>query len=323
MTACPARRSGGIERVRFLVLGSAAGGGLPQWNCLCANCRLAYARDKRLTLRSQCSVAVSANGVDWVLLSATPDLRQQIIDNPELHPRFAPRHTPIRGVFAPNGDVDNIAGLLVMREMQPFTLWATRSVMANTTGGVFGVLNAELVQRRIVALEEAVDTGLGFTITPFVTPGKIPLYLESANEAEIELGAEGDGTVGLEISDGRGRAYYMPSCARMTDALRQRLQGADLVFFDGTAFDDDEMIQQGLGPKTAWRMGHMAMNGERGSIRALADVEIARRVFVHINNSNPALRCDSRERAQVEAAGWTIGHDGMSVDIGAFAEAQA
>jgi pyrroloquinoline quinone biosynthesis protein B len=300
--------------VQFLVLGSAAGGGLPQWNCLCANCRLAYERDGRLTARSQCSVAASADGENWVVLSATPDLRQQIFDNPALHPKIAPRHSPIKGVFAPNGDVDNIAGLLVMREMQPFTLWATPSVMAHTTGGVFGVLNAGLVKRQTVKLEEPIDTGLGFTITPFVTPGKIPLYMESANEAEIELGAESDATVGLEIREGDHRYYYMPSCARMTDALRKRLRGADLVFFDGTAFDDDEMIQQGLGPKTAWRMGHMAMNGERGTISALADLEIKRRIFVHINNSNPALRCDSGERAQVEAAGWEIGHDGLLID---------
>jgi pyrroloquinoline quinone biosynthesis protein B len=300
--------------VQFLVLGSAAGGGLPQWNCLCANCCLAYERDGRLTARSQCSVAASADGDNWVVLSATPDLRQQIFDNPALHPKIAPRHSPIKGVFAPNGDVDNIAGLLVMREMQPFTLWATPSVMAHTTGGVFGVLNAGLVKRQTVKLEEPIDTGLGFTITPFVTPGKIPLYMESANEAEIELGAESDATVGLEIREGDHRYYYMPSCARMTDSLRKRLRGADLVFFDGTAFDDDEMIQQGLGPKTAWRMGHMAMNGERGTISALADLEIKRRIFVHINNSNPALRCDSSERAQVEAAGWEIGHDGLLID---------
>ena len=121
-----------VDHVKFLVLGSAAGGGLPQWNCLCENCRLAYARDSRITQRSQCSVAVSADGENWVVLSATPDLRQQIIANPALHPKIAPRHSPIKAVFAPNGDVDNIAGLLVMREMQPFTLWATKSVMANT-----------------------------------------------------------------------------------------------------------------------------------------------------------------------------------------------
>jgi pyrroloquinoline quinone biosynthesis protein B len=306
--------------VKFLVLGAAAGGGLPQWNCLCENCRLAFARDGRIAQRTQASVAASADGENWVVLSATPDLRQQIIANPELHPKVAPRHSPIKGVFAPNGDVDNIAGLLVLREAQPFTLWATKSIMANTLGGVFGVLNPEFVKRETVELEQEVDTGLGFSITPFVAPGKIPLYLESKNEAEIELGAEGDTTVGLEIRQGGLRCYYMPSCARMTDKLRERLRGADLVFFDGTTFEDDEMIRLGLLPKTAWRMGHMAMNGEKGTIAALAGLDIKRRIFIHINNSNPALRHDSPERAQAEAAGWEIGHDGLRVDI---AEARA
>ncbi len=300
--------------MQFLVLGSAAGGGLPQWNCLCENCRLAYQRDGRLTARTQCSVAVSGDGENWIVLSATPDLRQQIIANPALHPKIAPRHSPIKAVFAPNGDIDNIAGLLVMREMQPFTLYATRSVMAQTQGGVFGVLNADVVKRQVIALDETVDTGMGFTITAFVTPGKIPLYMESPNEAEIELAAEGEYTVGVEIRQGDRRFYYIPSCARMTDALRKRLEGAEILFFDGTTFEDDEMIRQGLLPKTAWRMGHMAMNGERGALRALADIDIRQRVFIHINNSNPALRHDSAERAQVEAAGWRIGHDGLLID---------
>ena len=300
--------------MQFLILGSAAGGGLPQWNCLCANCRLAYERDGRIAARTQCSVAVSGDGENWIVLSATPDLRQQIIANPALHPKIAPRHSPIKAVFAPNGDIDNIAGLLVMREMQPFTIYATPSVMAYTQGGVFGVLNPDVVKRQTVALNETIDTGFGFTITPFITPGKIPLYLESANEAEIELAAEGENTVGVEIRQGDRRFYYMPSCARMTDAVRSRLGGAEIVFFDGTTFENDEMIRQGLMPKTASRMGHMAMNGEQGSLRALADIDIKRRIFVHINNSNPALRHDSTERAQVEAAGWEIGYDGQFID---------
>jgi pyrroloquinoline quinone biosynthesis protein B len=302
--------------MRFLVLGSAAGGGLPQWNCLCENCRLAYANSPRIQRRAQASLAASADGENWMILSATPDLRQQIVDNPQLHPSTAPRQSPIKAVFAPNGDIDNIAGLLVMREMQPFTLFATEAVMAHTRGGVFGVLNADLVARRTVKLEERIDTGLGFFITPFATPGKAPLYMESPDEAEIELGAEGENTVGLEIGEGGRRFYYMPSCARMTDALRKRLDGADMVFFDGTTFEDDEMIRLGLSRKTAWRMGHMAMNGAKGSIRELSGLAIGRRIFIHINNSNPALLRDSPERAQVEAAGWEISFDGMAIDAG-------
>jgi pyrroloquinoline quinone biosynthesis protein B len=299
--------------MRFLVLGSAAGGGLPQWNCLCENCRLAYAGSPRIKRRSQASLAVSADGENWMVLSATPDLRQQIIDNPALHPR-ALRHSPVKAVFAPNGDIDNIAGLLVLREMQPFTFFATQAVMAHTRAGVFGVLNPDLVARRTVKLEERVETGLGFAVTPFVTPGKTPLYMEAAEEADIELGAEGEDTVGLEIEQDGRRFYYMPSCARMTHALRKRLDGAEIVFFDGTTFEDDEMIRLGLSRKTAWRMGHMAMNGLKGSMRELDGLAIRRRIYIHINNSNPALLCDSPERARVEAAGWEISFDGMAID---------
>lgn len=300
--------------MHFIVLGSAAGGGLPQWNCGCENCRLAWASDPRISRRTQASLAVSADGENWVLLGASPDLRQQILDTPALHPKRAPRHSPIRGVFAPNGDVDNIAGLLVMREMQPFTLWATAATLSHLSGGVFGVLNPSVVQRQAVALEECVDAGAGFTLTPFAAPGKVPLYLEQDQAGVLELGAEGETTVGLEIVEAGRRFYYLSSCARVTDRLRRRLDGADIVFFDGTTFEDDEMIRQGLSQKTAWRIGHMAMNGPQGSMAALAQVEIGRRIYVHINNSNPALRCDSAERSAVEAAGWEIAFDGMEIE---------
>jgi pyrroloquinoline quinone biosynthesis protein B len=303
--------------VRFLVLGSAAGGGFPQWNCLCPNCRLAWERDPRAERRSQASVAVSRDGERWVVLGATPDLRQQILDAPALHPRRAPRHTPIHGVFLPNGDIDNIAGLLVMREMQPFTIWGSQATLAHVRGGVFAVVDEKLCPRVPVTLETPLDTGLGFTITPFAVPGKIPLYMEPPEESELALGVEGETTLGLEISDGAARAYFIPSCARMTEALRERLEGADLLLFDGTTYEDDEMIRLGLSPKSAWRMGHMAMNGAKGSLEALAGVHIGRKVFIHINNSNPVLCRDSEPRARVEASGWTVAHDGLALDLGA------
>jgi pyrroloquinoline quinone biosynthesis protein B len=297
--------------VRYLVLGSAAGGGFPQWNCLCPNCRLAWERDPRVERRSQASLAVSRDGERWVLLGATPDLRQQILDAPALHPRKAPRHTPIHGVFLPNGDIDNIAGLMVMREMQPFPIWGSEATLAHVRGGVFAVVDEKLCPRIPIALDVPLDTGLGFTLTPFAVPGKIPLYKE--HEADLALGIEGETTLGLEISDGASRAFFIPSCARMTDALRARLQGADLLLFDGTTYEDDEMIRLGLSPKTAWRMGHMAMNGPRGSLEALAGVGIGRKVYIHINNSNPALFRGSEARARVEAAGWTLAHDGLEL----------
>ena len=296
--------------MRFLVLGSAAGGGFPQWNCLCPNCRLAWERDPRVERRTQASLAVSLDGDRWVVLGACPDLRQQILDAPALHPRRAPRHSPIRGVFLPNGDIDNIAGLLVMREMQPFTIWGSEATLAHVRSGVFAALDEKLCPRAPVTLDAPLDTGLGYTITPFAVPGKIPLYMEPPDESELGLGVEGETTLGLEISDGMSRAYYIPSCARMTNGLRARLEGADLLFFDGTTYDDDEMIRLGLSPKTAWRMGHMAM---RASVEALAELKIGRKIFIHINNSNPVLCRGSEERSRVEAAGWTLAHDGLAL----------
>jgi pyrroloquinoline quinone biosynthesis protein B len=170
-----------------------------------------------------------------------------------------------------------------------------------------------------VGLGEMLDTGAGFTITPFSVPGKIPLYLEPPDESQLALGIEGETTVGLEVRGGGRRAYFVPSCARVTPDFKARLEGADVLFFDGTTYEDDEMIRLGLSPKTAWRMGHIAMNGAKGSVAALADVRVGRRFFIHINNSNPILCRGSAERQHVEAAGWEVTHDGMSLELGARA----
>ena len=302
--------------MRFLVLGSAAGGGFPQWNCLCPNCRLAWERDARTERRSQASLAVSIDGERWVLLGASPDLRQQILETPALHPQRAPRHSPIHGVFLPNGDVDNIAGLLTLREMQAFTIWGSEATLAQVRGGVFAAVDERFAPRVAVKLGETLDTGAGFTITPFSVPGKIPLYLEPPDESQLDLGIEGETTVGLEIVGGGRRAYFVPSCARVTPALKARLEGADVLFFDGTTYEDDEMIRLGLSPKTAWRMGHIAMNGAKGSLAALDGVKVERRLYIHINNSNPVLCAGSPERRNVEAAGWEVSHDGLSLDLG-------
>ncbi len=256
------------------------------------------------------------DGDRWVLLGASPDLRQQILETPALHPRHAPRHSPIHGVFLPNGDVDNIAGLLTLREMQAFTIWGSEATLSQVRGGVFAAVDERFAPRVTVKLGEALDTGAGLTITPFSVPGKIPLYLEPPDESKLDLGVEGETTVGLEIVGGGFRAYYVPSCARVTAALKTRLEGADVLFFDGTTYEDDEMLRLGLSPKTAWRMGHIAMNGPRGSLAALDGVKVGRRFYIHINNSNPVLCGGSAERQHVEAAGWEVTHDGLSLDLG-------
>lgn len=297
--------------MRILVLGSAAGGGFPQWNCSCPVCRLAWSGDKRVRPRSQSSLAVTADGVRWLLLNASPDLRQQIIASPDLHPHGPSRHSPISAVFVTNADVDHLAGLLTLREQQGFVLFGSRATLDQVAAtSLFGVLNKDLVRTRPIELEQPVDTGLGLTVRPFAVPGKVPLYLE---DADLVVGAETDSTIGLEISDGARRFFYVPGCAEINERVERRLRGAEVLFFDGTTFTDDEMVALGLSSKTAWRMGHVSMSGDKGSVARLADSGIARKIYIHINNTNPVLVEDSTERGEVERAGWEVAFDGMEV----------
>jgi pyrroloquinoline quinone biosynthesis protein B len=299
--------------LRALVLGAAAGGGLPQWNCR-AQCS-ASVWQGRLAPATQSSLAVSTDNDGWVLLNASPDLRAQILATRQLQPRryarSGLRNTPIKGVVLTNGDVDHIAGLLTMREKQPFTLWMTPAIAAVLDANpVFEVLDRTVVERRTIALGQSFQPADGLTISLFPVPGKIALYLEGET---VETDLMGEQTVGVEISDGESSAFYIPGCARMVPELARRLRDAPLVFFDGTVFDDDEMISAGVGQKTGRRMGHMAMAGPEGSLAAFAGLGVGRKIYVHMNNTNPVWLPDGRERAEVEAAGWEVAHDGMEV----------
>ncbi|MDB5646596.1 MBL fold metallo-hydrolase, partial [Methylobacterium sp.] len=161
-------------------------------------------------------------------------------------------------------------------------------------------------------LDRAFEPVPGLTVTLFSVPGKVPLWLE---DETMEIGAETETTVGAMIEAGGRRVAYIPGCARVTDGLKDRIAGVDALLFDGTVLLDDDMIRAGVGTKTGWRMGHVPMTGDGGSIAALADVAIGRRVFVHINNTNPVLVEDSEERRQVEASGWTVAHDGLTLHL--------
>ncbi|MGH6676908.1 MAG: MBL fold metallo-hydrolase, partial [Xanthobacteraceae bacterium] len=161
--------------MRIIVLGSAAGGGFPQWNCLCPVCRLAWEGDRRVKPATQSSLAVSGNGERWLLLNASPDLRQQILATPQLQPHGKSRGSPIAAVFLTSGDVDHVAGLLTLREQQSFTIFGSKATLADVSGGVFGVLNKELVHLKRVIPDEPVETGIGLSVTPFSVPGKVPL----------------------------------------------------------------------------------------------------------------------------------------------------
>ncbi len=299
--------------MKIIVLGSAAGGGVPQWNCGCAICALARAGDPRVASRTQSSLAVSADGESWLLVNASPDARQQITATAELHPRSAARHSPIAAVLLTNGDVDHVAGLLTLRESQPFRLYATAGVRtAVEDNRIFSVCAPDVVPRSTVAPGEPFQPLPGLTVEMFAVPGKVALWLE---DETLRIGTETDSTVGLKITAGGRRLMYVPGCAAVTDALREMLRGADAVLFDGTMWTDAEMVDAGLGTKTARRMGHVPLSGDGGSIAALDGLPIGRRVLVHINNTNPVLVGGSRERLAAEAAGWEIGYDGMRITL--------
>ncbi len=303
------------------ILGSAAGGGFPQWNCNGPQSAAVRQGDARFRPRTQSSLAVSADGSSWVLLNASPDLRQQINDTPLLWPRpdGGLRNSPIKAAVLTNGDVDHIIGLINLREAQPFTIYASDRVLATlASNSVFDVLAKTKVPRvaltlgRLQSLAGA-GVDLGIAVEPFAVPGKVALYLEKSGEPGF--GSQAGDTIGLRVICLRsGRAFfYIPGCAAVDATLADRLRGADLVFFDGTLYDDDEMIRQGLLDKTGARMGHISIGGTQGSMAAFAPLGVRRRIYVHINNSNPVLDEQSAERRAAEAAGWEIGYDGMEV----------
>ncbi|MER9938458.1 pyrroloquinoline quinone biosynthesis protein PqqB [Mesorhizobium sp. M0088] len=308
------------------IIGSAAGGGFPQWNCNYRLSRAARTGMAGVHSRTQSSVAASADGFGWVLFNASPDIRQQIAATPELQPTGdAPlRSTPIRAVVLTNADVDHIAGLLSLRERQPFAIYATAQVLATLeANSIFNVLDPALVPRRILppakelAICDAEGRETGLLIEPFPVPGKIALYLEDRDHPDANFNSDAGDTIGVRIAGigSRDSVFYIPGCARIDAALRARLADAACLLFDGTVYTDDEMIVAGVGQKTGARMGHLAISGESGSIAGLADVRVGRRVFVHINNTNPILDENSAEHAAVKAAGWEIASDGMEMEF--------
>ncbi|NKB37056.1 MAG: pyrroloquinoline quinone biosynthesis protein PqqB [Gammaproteobacteria bacterium] len=309
--------------MKIRVLGAAAGGGFPQWNCNHPNSRRARQNDSAASQRTQSSIAVSGDGEDWFLFNASPDLRQQIKENDILHPKKDLRHSPIQGAVLTNADVDHVAGLLNLRESQPLRLYATQRVLdVLQANSIFNVLNPKFVSREAVVLDKAQElikpdgSSMGIEVTPFAIPGKVALWLEDASKGD-NFGSVEEDTIALEVEDiqSGARFYYMPACATMTEELAARIHGADMVFFDGTLWVDDEMIREGVGIKTGQRMGHMSVSGEKGTLARLAELEIKRKIFIHINTTNPILLDDSKERQIVEAAGWEVSFDGMQIDI--------
>jgi pyrroloquinoline quinone biosynthesis protein B len=308
--------------MKILVLGAAAGGGFPQWNSNDAVAHRARRGDPAVRPQTQSSIAVTADSKRWVLFNASPDLRQQINDNAALQPQPGNglRASPLSAVVLTNADVDHVAGLLSLRESHPLSIYGHARVLdVLARNSIFNVLNPAFVKRRALPLEawepirDREGHDLGVAVRAFAVPGKVALWLEDAQAPDLGT-AEGD-TLGLEISGGGQSFFYIPGCAAVTPALAKRLTGVGLVFFDGTLWRDDEMIVAGVGTKTGQRMGHVSCSGPGGVIAAFRGLRPGRKLFIHINNTNPLLVEGSSERRMALTEGWETAYDGMEIAL--------
>jgi pyrroloquinoline quinone biosynthesis protein B len=304
------------------ILGSAAGGGFPQWNCNCRNCESLRAGTFAGKSRTQTQVAIRSDDCAWFLLNASPDLRLQVEATPALHPRNAGRHSPISGVLLTSGDIDQIAGLLSLRELQPFRIYCTPSIrrILQEDNSMFAMLNrvpdqvswTEIGCDGSFPLLNAAGSDSGITCTPFSLGSRYPAYVSHERIASLK---PEEALLGAILTSSGKRLAYMPAVPVVTDSLLQRLAEADLLLFDGTFWSDDELIRvQGSG-STAREMGHVPISGEEGSLRKLAGLRGPRKVFVHVNNTNPVLNGSGPQYEEVRAAGWEVAEDGWSFDL--------
>jgi pyrroloquinoline quinone biosynthesis protein B len=306
--------------MRIRLLGTAAGGGVPQWNCNCQVCGEARAPNRRVTPRSQSCVAISADDRHWFLLNASPDLRAQIESFPPLHPpRDAVRGTPIQAVLLVNADLDHTLGLMLLREGQKLRIHAPQSVqnslrtglnfdrIFSAFGGIEWVDSAETPNPLLLA--NGTTSGLIYETVPL--PGKPPRFMRD------EAAAPGPHVVGYRITDERtgGRLLFAPDVAAVDESLRRFMNDCDALLFDGTFWSEREMESRGTGSHPASSMGHLPISGPDGSLKVMAELAVQPKIFLHINNTNPILINGSAEAAAIEAAGCLIGCDGMDIKI--------
>ena len=304
--------------VKIRILGSAAGGGFPQWNCNCANCDGVRKGTIDAVPRTQSSIAISENSIDWVLVNASPDILAQIRANPALQPARAIRDSGICAVLLMDAQIDHVTGLLMLRERaSPLPLYATRQVLAE--------LSQSLPLTRVLGHYCGIEAhalgidGAALTIPPLVTTTFMPVPLASKAppySARRDDPHPGD-NIGLAIcstASGR-RLFYAPGLGRLTPPVEAAMRDADVLLVDGTCWSDDEMITLGLSHKSARMMGHLAQSGPGGMIEVLDRMPAARKILIHINNSNPILREDAPERAVLAAHGIEVAADGMELAL--------
>jgi pyrroloquinoline quinone biosynthesis protein B len=297
------------------LLGTAAGGGIPQWNCACTLCTLSRSDPEIAPLRLQLQAAFSADGESWFLINASPDLRFQIEANPELHPKhlLGCRNTPIRGIVLTSADLDQVLGLLLLREFQPLTIHATplvRQVLeANTFFRMLQRVPNQLTWVSIAPQTPFQVTG-GITCTPIPLHGSLPFYASDSGEED----GSNQASLGLVLDSDDLRIAYFPSLPEITDGLLAIFDTCDVILVDGTFWSDAELSNTQSGTPSARSIGHIPMSGEDGAIARLAKLKTPQKIFVHINNTNPVLDSRSAEYKQIIDAGWQLGHDGWQLN---------
>jgi pyrroloquinoline quinone biosynthesis protein B len=299
---------------KFKLLGTAAGGGSPQWNCSCTLCDLCRSNPQILAPRLQLQAAMSADGDNWFLINASPDLRFQIETNPELQPVPArgKRNTPIQAIILTSADLDQVLGVLLLREFQPLTVYATalvrRTLEANSFFRMLERVPNQLTWHEIVPGKPFSIGESGIRCVPIPLAGTLPFYAKELDTHEV-----GQASLGLVVECDGHRVAYTPALPEITDDLLAIFRSCDTVLMDGTFWSDAELSSTHSGTPLARSIGHIPMSGDDGTIALLADVNIPRKVFVHINNTNPVLDSRTAEHKAAIDAGWQIGYDGWQL----------
>jgi pyrroloquinoline quinone biosynthesis protein B len=303
--------------MNFKLLGTAAGGGFPQWNCACTQCALCRTSPEIVRPRLQLQAAFSTDSQKWFLINASPDLRLQIESNPELQPNalHGKRNTPIQGIILTSADLDQVLGLLLLREFQPLTVYATslvrRTLEANSFFRMMERVPGQLTWVEIRPGEAfAMDDQL--TCTPIPLPGSLPYYARESGPLDAE--EPGQASLGLLLEADGQRLAYTPSLPEVTCDIRNIYNSCDVILVDGTFWSDAELNRTHAGTPLARSIGHVPMSGEDGTLALLAGVTARQRIFVHINNTNPVLDSRTPEYKTVSDAGWQIGQDGWQLN---------
>jgi pyrroloquinoline quinone biosynthesis protein B len=298
------------------VLGAAAGGAFPQWNCACQQCQRVRSGTFAGQPRTQAQVAVSEDGVSWTLLNASPDLRVQIESTPQLWPTGNSLDSPIQSVVITAAEADTVAGLLSLREFQPLDIYATPSVLRilREDNSLFALLDRVPRQAVWKEIRPEVDFTIGqLMFRPFSLPGGFPGFVRGDRKSELDAR---EAVLGLLIDSGSGGGMaYLPGAAKVEDSWREWLDECGVLLFDGTFWTEDELCRVRGGGKPASAMGHLPLSGPCGSLAALRDIKCPRKIFFHINNTNPILDESSAAYAEVREAGWEVARDGMEIEV--------